>query len=1003
MLNRHYFLRWSDTFGPFDWDGAASNDGSNAQVANGAFNCPDRSFLRQDLKNVKNLYLNAPFNLLKDFLEHYLRQKIKYPQLRGAFLVPKRPRAPWYCLMRNFTLKETIPAGSDVFTAPDGDGGRNDIGPTPFDVELYIDTSDCLSFLPARLRPSAAPYWTHSKVLVTDGKRVLLTRETADTPTVYFPGGKRDPSDDTPVATALRELHEETGLCLRQEQLQDLGTHTSGSRKGNKCYDYLATVDPDVSYDNSKAIWVRWDDLLVARSTGGALHPTSCPLRFTEFGPSIDKYINRHCRADGAATVAVSTTAAGTTLLSVEGRLDGRHCRVLLDSGASQNFVSKAWLRRQDNLESYRGRRFKIRMADGTSAYSSSHLHATFTADDYNTTIDALVTDIDNWDVILGAPWLRAANPDIRWSTNEVLSRATGQPLYRCTETWTKPVAVYLASAKEVARSIRKRTRAVFLCTLQEVETQIQTLTSDVGPDFDRQLRTLLQPYADVIEEPTDLPPSRPWDFPIDLESDVPPKQVTYRMSPAELAEVKRQLQELLEKGWIRPSTSPYGAPILFVRKKDNSLRMCVDYRRLNEITTKNRTPLPRIDELLDSLHGATVFSSLDLYKGYHQCRVKEADIHKTAFRTHYGLYEFCVLPFGLTNAPACFQTMMNQVLGDYLGKFCVVYLDDILIYSKTDEEHLQHLRLIFGALQRHQLHVRLDKCFFGRRSVDYLGFVVQGGKISMDSKKVQAVQQWPTPTCVRDVRGFLGLAGFYRRFVHRFSAIAAPLTDLTKTSVPFKWSSTAQQSFDAVKRALTEAPVLITADSSPEASFTIYSDASGFAVGSVLLQDQGNGLQPVAYHARKMNQAERNYPVHEQELLGVKDALLAFRCYIDGCAKITMITDHDTLRYFFQQRDLSTRQVRWLMLMAPYQRQLDIVYRKGALNHADSLSRRPDLWEPLQKFCHVPDLLSAEDNEESLFTTTTTVRPDTEFFDEIRAGYASDNYYTDTGTLPSW
>ena len=368
-------------------------------------------------------------------------------------------------------------------------------------------------------------------------------------------------------------------------------------------------------------------------------------------------------------------------------------------------------------------------------------------------------------------------------------------------------------------------------------------------------------------------------------------------------------------------------------------------------ITKKDRTPLPRIDELLDALGKATVFSSLDLYKGYHQCRVREQDIPKTAFRTHFGSFEFTVLPFGLTNAPATFQRMMNQVLTPYLHKSCVVYLDDVLVYSSSPEEHQTHLRQILQTLKKQQLRVNPKKCQFFKKEIEYLGHVVRPGEIAVDPKKVEAVQKWPIPKTVREVRGFLGLTGYYRKFIHHYASKALPLTELLQKDRQMKWGDKQQEAFDSLKAALTSAPVLITPDTSPESQFTLVTDASGFGLGAVLLQDKGEGLRPVSYYARKMNKHEQNYPVHEQELLAVKEALLTFRCYLEGCAQIQVVTDHDTLRHFFKQKVLSRRQARWLQLFTQYQRQLCITYKKGSQNQADALSRRPDLQEAIKQF----------------------------------------------------
>ena len=298
-----------------------------------------------------------------------------------------------------------------------------------------------------------------------------------------------------------------------------------------------------------------------------------------------------------------------------------------------------------------------------------------------------------------------------------------------------------------------------------------------------QQLAGLLTEFADVFAPlPAGLPPARKVDHAIKLEPGAEPAwRPTYRMSPLELQEVKKQLDDLLAKGWIQPSVSPYGAPILFVRKKEGSLRMCVDYRALNKQTIKNRYPLPRTDELLDQLHGAAVFSKIDLQSGYHQVRVAEDDVYKTAFRTRYGHFEFKVLPFGLTNAPATFMSFMHDVLRPYLDEFVVVFLDDILIFSKNEAEHLAHLKLVLQKLREHHLFAKLSKCAFCLQEVEFLGHIVTKDGIRMDEGKIAAVRDWPTPACVRDVRSFHGLVNYYRKFIRDFSRLSAPLTDLTK------------------------------------------------------------------------------------------------------------------------------------------------------------------------------------------------------------------------------
>ncbi|KAJ9523734.1 hypothetical protein QJQ45_020170 [Haematococcus lacustris] len=400
----------------------------------------------------------------------------------------------------------------------------------------------------------------------------------------------------------------------------------------------------------------------------------------------------------------------------------------------------------------------------------------------------------------------------------------------------------------------------------------------------------VLKDFALVFPEdlPAGLPPERAVDHRIDLEPNKrPPVRSTYAMSTCELAELKKQITEMQEKGFIRPSTSPYASGVLFVRKKDGTFRMCIDYRPLNRITIKNKYPLPRVDNLLDRLHGATIFSKIDLRQGYHQIRIAPEDIPKTAFRTRYGHFEFTVMPFGLCNAPATFQRLMNDIFRQELDDCVIVYLDDILIFSRTQEEHAQHLRRVLSLLQQHKLYAKLSKCEFGLSQTEFLGHIITSTGIACDPKKVAAVESWPTPQTVHDVRSFLGLANFYRRFVKNFSDIAAPITALTQADGHDKqgkvaWGPVQQSAFEALKKALTTAPVLIAPD--PSQPYTLRCDASGIGIGAVLTQGNGPAERVVAYHSRKLLPAERNYPTHEQELLSVVEALKgAYDCRVSA------------------------------------------------------------------------------------------------------------------------
>ena len=347
----------------------------------------------------------------------------------------------------------------------------------------------------------------------------------------------------------------------------------------------------------------------------------------------------------------------------------------------------------------------------------------------------------------------------------------------------------------------------------------------------------VVREFLDVFpDDLPGLPPERETDFPIDLVPGIAPISLPpYRMAPAKLKELKAQLQELVDGGFIRPSISPWGAPVLFVKKKDGTWRFCVDYRQLNKVTIRNKYPLPQIDDLFDQLQGAKVFSKIDLRSGYHQLRIRESNVPKTTFRTRYGHYEFLVMSFGLTNAPAAFMDLMNRVFRPYLDRFVIVFIDDILVYSRSELEHERHLGLVLQTLRRHQLYAKFNKCEFWLSRVGFLWHVVSVDGIYVDPHKVEAVANWEQPTTVTEVQSFLGLAGYYRRFIEGFSKIAGPLHGLTRKGVKFEWTNKYEGSFQTLKERLTSAPVLTLPEGNK--GFEVYSDASYQGLGCVLMQ----------------------------------------------------------------------------------------------------------------------------------------------------------------------
>jgi hypothetical protein len=404
-------------------------------------------------------------------------------------------------------------------------------------------------------------------------------------------------------------------------------------------------------------------------------------------------------------------------------------------------------------------------------------------------------------------------------------------------------------------------------------------------------------------------------------------------VSGPELVELKKQIDELLEKGYIRPSTSPWAAPVLFVEKKDGTKRMCIDYRALNEVTIKNKYPLPRIEDLFDQLRGASVFSKIDLRSGYHQLKIRPSDIPKTAFITKYGLYEYTVMSFGLTNALAFFMYLMNSVFMDYLGKFVVVFIDDILIYSQSEEEHVEHLKMVLQRLREHQLYAKLSKYEFWIHEVLFLGHIINQDGLAVDPKKVADILNWKAPKDVRGIKSFIRMAGYYRRFIEGFSKISRPMTALLAKKVEFKWTQKCQEAFEELKEKLSTTPVLVLPD--VHKPFSVYCDASYTGLGCVLMQEG----RVVAYSSRQLKIHERNYPTHDLELATVVHALKTWRHYLYG-QKCDIYTDHKSLKYIFTQSELNMRQRRWLELIKDYE--LEIHYHPGKANVvADALSRK--------------------------------------------------------------
>ena len=473
-------------------------------------------------------------------------------------------------------------------------------------------------------------------------------------------------------------------------------------------------------------------------------------------------------------------------------------------------------------------------------------------------------------------------------------------------------------------------------------------------PDYPRNLLPKeYQEYEDVFSKVKSnrLPAFRGpgLDHEINLiPGSTPPIKRMIPLSQIELEATEKYISENLPIGHIKHSQSPAGAPILFVKKKDGSLRFCVDYRGLNKITVKNKYPLPLISESLDRLQGAKIFTKLDLRNGYHNVRIKKGDEWKTAFRTRNGLFEYTTMPFGLTNAPATFQHLVNHIFRDFLDIFVVVYIDDILIFSKNKEDHQEHVRKVLQRLRENDLFAKPEKCSFHTDTVEYLGFIVSPKGVTMDPIKVKAISEWILPRSVHDVQVFLGFANYYRRFIRDYSKVALPLTSLLRKEYKLKkfhLSEDQIKAFEFLKSSFTSAPVLAHYD--PSRPCILEADSSDFAIAGVLSQfDEKQILHPIAFYSRKLTPPETNYDIGDKELLAIVDSIKHWRRYFESdIHSFTVFSDHKNLQSFMEEKVLTRRQVRWMIFLSEFD--FVIKYRTGKLmGKPDAMTRRHDLKE---------------------------------------------------------
>ena len=546
-------------------------------------------------------------------------------------------------------------------------------------------------------------------------------------------------------------------------------------------------------------------------------------------------------------------------------------------------------------------------------------------------------------DGYLPIEWLNRHNPDVDWANGRLRWRSEFCKGHCLPINMKTAVDQFVKLIKEAKVWKKAKGAAKLLQGAKGVAAQWHDATGGNIADL---LPPQYRKWASVFseEEINRLPDHGPYDHAINLvEGAKPPWGPIYPLSERELQVLREYIEKELKANKIRPSKSPAGAPVLFVPKSDGSLRLCVDYRALNKITVKDRYPLPLMTELRERLAKAKVFTKLDLKNGYNLIRIRAGDEWKTAFRTRYGLFEYMVMPFGLCNAPASFQAMINEVLRDLLDEGVIVYIDDILIYSETEEEHEKLVAKVLKRLSKHRLCAAIKKCQFHVREVEYLGYRITKDGISMSPKKVQTIRDWETPKSVKEVQEFMGFANFYRRFIHNYSAIAKPLTDLTKKDLgKFKWTEACEEAFTTLKDRFTSAPIL--AHFHAEKETIIETDASDFALAAILSQRQDDEkFHPIAFHSRKFTQAEINYDIHDKEMGAIVQAFKEWEHMLKSVqGEITVFTDHKNLEYFATTKKLTRRQARWSEHMAEFN--YKVIYRPGAKNtKADILSRRSD------------------------------------------------------------
>jgi hypothetical protein len=618
-----------------------------------------------------------------------------------------------------------------------------------------------------------------------------------------------------------------------------------------------------------------------------------------------------------------------------------RKCKVIIDSGSTDNLVAAEMVEKLELVTTKHPSPYKVSwLQKGHRVSVTKQCLVKFKIGNYHDEILCDVIPMDVCHMLLGRPWQYDRNVVHNGRMNTYTLEKDGRfhklLSIKDKHQEVKPETgnqILLMSGKELLTELEKDEDPQFFV----VRKPWVVLTSTRVDDLPEEIQQLLGEFADIIvdELPYSLPSMRSVSHHIDLIPGASlPNKAAYQLTPQENEEVKRQVQDLQDKGLVKESLSPCAVPTVLSPKKGGGWRMCTDSRAINKITIRYRFPLPRMDDLMDCLSGANYFSKIDLKSGYHQIRMREGDEWKTTFKTNEGLYEWLVMPFGLTNAPSTFMRLMNEVLKDFIGKFIVVYLDDILIFSKTREEHLRHLAAVMRRLQQEKLLINLEKCSFMKTELIYLGFVISANELKMDPEKVDVIRKWPSPRNIFEVQSFHGLASFYRKFIRNFSGISAAMMDtVRKRHKNFQWTAEVERIFNLLKRKITEQPILVLPDF--QKTLQVRCDASGYAVGGVLSQED----RPVAYYSEKLDDAKLKYSTYDKEFYAIIQALKKWRHYLIP-KEFVLYNDNHALQFVSQQEKLNQKHVKWVEYMQNFT--FIIKHISGTANKvADALSRK--------------------------------------------------------------